>query len=70
MNNLSNSIQELYRMFDYFNQQLYNSELKTPIITIASTEPLKKNLKNHLQSHSDIHVPSVKLKFLLKMKLA
>lgn len=36
MNNLSNSIQELYRMFDYFNQQLYNSELKTPIITIAS----------------------------------
>ena len=35
-NNLLVPIQELYRMFEYFNNNLYNGELKTPIITIAS----------------------------------
>jgi predicted SprT family Zn-dependent metalloprotease len=36
MNNLAISIQELYRMFDYFNNAIYGGQLNKPIITIAS----------------------------------
>lgn len=33
---LSASIHELQRMFNYFNQQIYNGELKKPVFIIAS----------------------------------